>query len=386
MTPRIFERRVLETVRATRLWPPAATLLLGVSGGADSMALLHGVHRLAQRRDTRWRPNVAHLNHGLRGPAGDADARFVERAAAQRDLPFVTERLDVRAFAAAHDLTIEEAARACRYAFLARAAERVGAAVVVVAHHADDQAETILHHILRGSGLRGLAGMPPSRPLDATGMQRLARPLLSFRRAILEHYLRAAHVAWRTDAANIDEAHTRNRIRHRLLPMIEQDFNPRVVDALLRLGEQARASSALIESMAAALLAAPRVRRRDEDDGARLFLVPAGDLVASPRIVQGEAVRQALRTLGVGLGEIGYERVAAVLHMLAGGRGGRRIQLPGGAWVTRRGKDVIFGARDASKVGRSRHNSAGSMSKTDQNRPRRRGDRPEGPDIQHPAL
>lgn len=347
MTPRTFEPRVLEAVRANRLWSPGATVMLGVSGGADSMALLHCVHNLAARRDTRWRPHVAHLNHGLRGPAGDADAEFVGRAATHRRLPFVTERVDVREFAAAHDLTIEEAARACRYAFLARAAASADAAVVAVAHHADDQAETILHHILRGSGLRGLAGMPAIRPLDATGTLRLARPLLYFRRVMLGDYLRAVDVAWCADAANIDEAHTRNRIRHRLLPMIEQQINPRVVDALLRMGEQARASSELIESMAASLLTGPRVRCRDDVDGARLLLVPATDLAASPRIVQGQAVRQALRKLGVGLGEIGYERIAAVLTMLAAGRGGRRIQLPGGAWVTRRGKNVVFGARAA---------------------------------------
>jgi tRNA(Ile)-lysidine synthase len=225
--------------------------VVAVSGGADSVALL-----CAFAADPP--PGglvVAHLNHRLRGAYGDADAAFV--ATLFPDLPHHVEAIDVRAAAAGGNL--EATAREVRYAFLARAAAATGAGWVATGHTADDQAETVLHRLIRGSGLRGLRGIAVTRGL-APGV-RLVRPMLTVSRDDVIAYLRAAGQAWREDATNRDPALTRNRIRHELLPLT-RTFNPAIGDVLGRLAAQADETFREIEAAAADLLRAaecPRV-------------------------------------------------------------------------------------------------------------------------------
>ena len=210
-------------------------VLVAVSGGADSVALLRGLLHL--RETHRLKVRAAHLNHQLRGAEADADAEWVAELCRRFEVPCDIETAPVGALAEQTRRGLEETAREARYEFLDATATRHGCDVVAVAHTADDQAETVLHHILRGTGLTGLRGMEWSRNLgDST---RLIRPMLSIWRTEVEQYLAELGQEFRQDVTNQDVSLTRNRLRHDLLPRLEQDFNSRVREHLCQLAEQA---------------------------------------------------------------------------------------------------------------------------------------------------
>ncbi len=210
------------------LFPGSGAIVVGVSGGPDSVCLLHLLKRLCEPRGPYCgiRLHVAHLDHGLRGEAGRSDAAFVADLAAQWGVPCTLGQEDVPALARGSHRSLEEVARQTRYAFLRKVAARVSAARIAVAHHADDQVETLVMHWLRGSGLAGLAGMR-AREGD------VIRPLLHRSRAEILRYCEQHQLAYREDVSNQDRRFLRNRVRHDLLPMLEQ-YNPNLRETLLR--------------------------------------------------------------------------------------------------------------------------------------------------------
>jgi tRNA(Ile)-lysidine synthase len=228
-------------------WPPAqwadVTVLVALSGGADSVALLRAMAAL--KRGGAGRLCAAHLNHQLRTDA-EEDEQFVVELCGRLGVTCEVGRVAVDRLAAESSVGIESAARTARYRFLEQAAGRLGARFVVTAHTADDQAETVLHRILRGTGIRGLAGMARARPL---GHATLIRPLLGVRRAELRVYLDDLAQPHRRDSSNLDLRFTRNRIRRRLLPRLQRQFNPDAVEALLRLGNLAGEVQAVIDGL-----------------------------------------------------------------------------------------------------------------------------------------
>jgi tRNA(Ile)-lysidine synthase len=236
-----IERQLAESWHPIR-WA-GMRVLVAVSGGADSVALLRGLLSLCTQNQGRLA--VAHFNHALRGSASDADERFVTHLAKRLSL-------DIHLGRAAPGLAgpgadgLEAAARAARYQFLTETAERIGARYVVTGHTADDQAETILHHILRGTGLAGLAGMPSTRTLSPAVT--LVRPLLSSSRADVLEYLDQLGQPYCQDASNSDASLTRNRLRHELLPLLARDYAPNIRLSLLRLGAVARDAQRLIDA------------------------------------------------------------------------------------------------------------------------------------------
>lgn len=208
------------------------TLVVGVSGGPDSLALLHALCALAPELEIKLQ--VAHLNHQLRGAASDADAEFVMRTAREWGLPAASASWDVRGYAHEHRLSIEEAARVLRYQFLAGVAAQVKASAVAVAHNADDQVETVLMHFLRGAGLAGLRGMPYDTRLYILNFElRLIRPLLDVARAEVERYCLENHLQPRWDATNADTTLFRNRLRHEVIPYLEK-INPNLREVIRR--------------------------------------------------------------------------------------------------------------------------------------------------------
>ena len=214
----------------TELWdrfdmlPRGAKVLCAVSGGADSMCLLHLLKSLEAERGIRVA--AAHFEHGLRGEESLRDMAFVEDWCRSREIPCVTERGDTRALAAAEHLGLEEAARKLRYEFLARTAERLGCARIATAHTADDNAETLLLNLVRGSGTRGLGGIPPRRG-------KIVRPLLETERTEIEAYLAANGVPHVEDSSNGSLAFSRNRLRREILPLL-RELNPALNEALGR--------------------------------------------------------------------------------------------------------------------------------------------------------
>ncbi len=219
---------------------PHTRSVIGVSGGADSLALLHLLANFVDR-DCLC---VGHLNHGLRSEAGE-DADFVRRFSAARGLLFHTRTVDAASLAGNQSWSIEEAARSARYQFLADTAEVFQTIAVIVAHNADDQAETVLHHLLRGSGLRGLQGMRPVSPLPGRPALKLVRPLLTVPRAQIEAYCQENDLQPVQDKTNTDTVFLRNRIRHELLPNLAT-YNPQIKEHLVQLAGIVAADEALL--------------------------------------------------------------------------------------------------------------------------------------------
>jgi len=368
-------RAVLDPVAAVRaadtahaLFPRGASVVVAVSGGADSMALLEALSAYAPERGLKL--VAAHLDHGLHG-ASRVMAAVVERAAAERGLRFVTARRDVGAIAAREGRGIEDSARRVRYAWLAECAAQVGAPVVAVAHQADDQVETVLMNLVRGAGLDGLTGMSPIAPwpLDrasvlgqlevggdsdraptqarkpATAGQRLengapllplvVRPLLSIEAEALRAWLRARGVAWLEDPTNAEADRFRNAIRLRVLPVL-RELNPRLAAAVGRTSETLAADAACLADLAADALdrageaASPRAqaiaaRRGAPAVGALDVAVLRSLHVALARRV----IRSALAREGIDLREAGWLHVETVRACLDEG-GPAASSLPGG--------------------------------------------------------
>ncbi len=239
------EQKVLRFIKKHRLVTGGEKLIVAVSGGPDSVCLLHILSKLQKELDIEL--HVAHLNHQLRGAESDADAACVAGLAHRLKIPTTIESRDVKAYQAQHRVSPEEAAREVRYSFLARVATAVGAVWVAVGHTADDHVETILMHLLRGSGTRGLRGLlPVSRWQSADYSLVIIRPLLELTREETTAYCRRHRLAPRTDTSNLSPGPFRNRIRHHLLPELRK-YNPQVAEALLRTARIAADDLAFID-------------------------------------------------------------------------------------------------------------------------------------------
>jgi tRNA(Ile)-lysidine synthase len=321
---RLVERSVALAARQHALWSPGVRLVVAVSGGADSLCLLGAL--LALRERGHWlAPGeliVAHLDHGLRGDESRDDARFVQRLAADMGVTCVVETVDGMERARREHLSIEDWARRTRYAFLRRVAEEYQAERIVTGHTRDDQAEAILLHWLRGSGLAGLRGMAPLRG-------DIARPLLNVTHAQTVAY--CAVLGWqpREDSSNTDPRFLRNRIRHELLPLLAT-YNPGISDLLIRNGALLAEDEAYLEAHSQAAWAS--VAEEIPAGGVRLHLEPLRDL---PPAIRHRIFRAAARRV---IGEdamLEARHIAALDRQLADGHTGKELNLAGGinAWL-----------------------------------------------------
>ncbi len=341
-----------------------ATLVVAVSGGLDSVSLLDLLREVAPDLDLRL--HVAHVDHGLRGEASAADARFVADLAATWGLPATVEAADTAGWAAAHRLGLEAAAREVRYRFLARVARATGAGAVLSAHTADDQVETILLHLLRGAGPTGMHGMAADAPLRLpargdlpTETVRVVRPLLGVWRRELTKWATGRGLAWVFDASNRDPRFTRNRLRHEVLPHLAR-INPRWREAVLRHAALVADEHAVVAALAEAawpevavgdaLLTPggrdagihPRATGRRPRAGAgsapgaadREIALAVAGLQAQPVAMRRLLLRRAVAAVAGEPVELGAERVEAALDLL-GARTGKRIELGAGLGVER---------------------------------------------------
>lgn len=305
---------LLDRVRATleqhQLVANGARIVVGVSGGPDSLTLLHVLRAL--RDEYKLTLHIAHLNHQLRGDESNADAEFVRAIANEWKLPATIETRDVKTLAQQHHLSIEEAARRARYAFLAQVAQREGAWLVAVAHHRDDQVETLLLHLLRGAGLAGLRGIQYKTPLRGAGfgldasfdesMLSLIRPLLDVTRTDIDEYAHAHYLAPRLDRSNFETAFARNRLRYNVIPFLET-FNPNLRDALYRTSLSISDDYDFIDKVVADELA--RVARTEQ--GAFVFAREAW-CALHPALQRG-TLREAIRRIRGDLRNISWTHV-----------------------------------------------------------------------------
>ncbi len=302
--------------------------VVGVSGGADSVLLLYAMRQLSERRELRWELHVAHLHHGLRGSEADADAKFVEDLARQLALPAHIERVHIPSEVATGGGSVEEVSRQHRYKFLERVALKADAAGVAVAHHADDDAETILHRICRGTGMRGLAGMRQTRPIQPDSRVLLIRPLLDHRRATIEELCEQRGIEFRTDSTNLDAEFTRGRIRNVVLPMLREHLNPNVTDALLRLAEQARWLETYLRDAAVRIFDSLVV-----SDTPERIVLNTRALLSKQRVIQAEVIRRAVSLLPGGEQDLSFTNVDDVLRLAADRGSGKELHLPGSVMV-----------------------------------------------------
>lgn len=308
---------------------PGDTVLVAVSGGPDSVAMLHALH--TRRDEFGITLHIAHLNHCIRGEASDMDEEFVRALAGEWGIPATVERVDVPALRRALRAGEEEAARKARHDFLRRTAERVGAAKVALGHTSDDRAESVLMNVIRGTGIDGLGSI---RPVSGS----LVRPLIDTCRSEVEEYVRENRLPFRVDESNTDTTYTRNRIRHELIPLLERDYNPRVKAALIRLADIADSASGFIES--AAQSARDRVALRGAIDAHML-----SELFDALRY---QVIRNEIGSMKGDLCDVAFEQVQRIVEALETGED-FTITLPSGIlYAVRRGNEFCVTRKVAS--------------------------------------
>ncbi|PRR73908.1 tRNA lysidine(34) synthetase TilS [Neomoorella humiferrea] len=315
--------RVRQTIRRYELLEPGDKVVVGVSGGPDSLALLHVLNTL--REEFCCTLHVAHLNHCLR-PDAEADAEYVRKLAAEWGLEATIEGRDVAAYQRAKHLSLEEAAREVRYSFLQEVAAAVGATKIAVGHQADDQAETVLLNLLRGSGLTGLKAMVPRRG-------QIIRPLLFISREEIEEYCQRQGINPRRDFTNEDLTLRRNKIRHLLLPFLAREFNPAIIRALSRtaviLQEEEEILAGLAKEAFNGLL-------KEKDRDGKNLVLNRQKMLTMPVGLQRRVLRLAASALGR---TVDFEQVEGARE--AALRGGV-ISWPGHLKVEARETELVF--------------------------------------------
>lgn len=335
--PGSFIKSLAAAIDEEHLFRRDDRVVVAVSGGPDSMALLHALHGLNAEADFSLTLHIAHLNHQLRGSDSDDDAAFVQAAADGFAIGCTITQRDISAVAGEQGKSIEEAARQERYHFLERVCIQVGANVVAVGHQADDNAETILHRIVRGTGLRGLAGIPWQRAISPMSDARIVRPLLDVTRKRILEYLANQGIAYHEDRTNASNEPMRNRIRNVILPLLQAEVNPQVRDALLRLGEQARWLEEYLRETAHRTFETLIISRTDQ-----ALTLNAASLARRNRIIQTELIRQAVESFEVGQQDFGFAHIKAVLDLVADPGSGKQVSLPAGMSVTKLYDRLVF--------------------------------------------
>lgn len=328
---RNLQRIVANTIEAHGMLAAGDAVLVGVSGGADSMALLHLLVGLAP--GWRLRLGIAHLNHGLRGKESDGDAAFVASVAKNLDLPYHTQKTDVRSYQKRRRLSLEEAARSIRYGFFHAVAQAHGYSRIALGHHGDDNAELVLMHILRGSGPRGISGIPPVRG------EKIVRPLISLKKSDILQYLAEKEAGYVSDGSNEDTRFLRNRIRHELIPSLSASYNPNIVDTLTRMASITRTEEEWIEEVLDPIFERAVVEAR------------ADRIVLSAQCVQEchpaakrRVLRRAIAQVKRDLRRIGFTHIESAVHLVGAYPGHGRLDLPDGIRIYLEGGHLVVAA------------------------------------------
>lgn len=345
-----FENTIADFAEANRLFESADKVLLAVSGGADSTALLYAVKALHSEGAFHGELLCAHINHQLRGPDSDADEDFAVEQASKLNLSITTKRLEVRAFARKNKLSTETAARKLRLKSLVEIAAAGDCQRIATAHHKDDNAETVLQRLARGTGFRGLAGIWPKRRF-AEGIDFIS-PLLSVNRSQIIKYLKEQNLKWRTDHTNADCTYRRNFIRHRLLPSLQNNSSGSLVEQLSDLSRSAQRFYKLICDSAETVWPDLAYCTRDT------VVLDLESFSAQPPEVKAELIRRSLACLGSGQKNLTQRHFQTIYQLAQQNTGTKTITLPDGFRVAREYGKLIFA--QSEKIAKPRdqnHNS-----------------------------
>ena len=332
--PRVhqFSRLLLIEWRKLKLPVSGETIVVAVSGGADSTALLLALHELKSASKLSVNICVAHLDHKLRKTSAQ-DARWVAELSQNLGYECVVGRSKVAELAQANNDNLEQAARQARYAFLERTAKRKSAQYVLTGHTMDDQAETVLLRLMRGSAGAGLGGMEAMRSLGKGSIQ-LVRTLMWARRSDTENYCRLRKTPFLTDEMNSDLGFARVRVRHQLLPLM-QSFNNRIVEAISRTATQLREDRAVLADDSDALLRQATLAGKGRLSETKAPALDVKVLANEPPALRRRALRQWLAGARGSARRLEMVHLLAVEKLLAGSAGGRTVELPGGGRVRR---------------------------------------------------
>ncbi len=326
--------KVQETISRYGMLDPGDLCIVGVSGGPDSVCLLHVLHELSEALEIRL--VVAHLDHGLREKEDEAETRFVRRLASSMALAFETEKASL--LGEGITSSIEERARNARYAFFGRLKDKLGAQKIAVGHNLNDQAETVLMRLLRGSGPPGLTGIPPIRE------NTIIRPLIEVKREEIESFLKARDLSYVMDSSNLETDYLRNRIRLELLPQL-LEYQPRLVEHLGQLSRIMGNENNYLEAQAEEWVA-----REGEQNSAGDILIPAPRFVELPEPIRNRVTRHLLRKMCDDLRSIDLGHIESVYELAKGMKPQASLNLPNGLSVKRIYDKLAFIAGDTDKA------------------------------------
>lgn len=333
------EEKVFSFMEKYKMIRPGDRLILGVSGGADSVCLLFLL--LEYRKRVPFEIAVVHVNHGIRGTAAEEDAAYVEKLCREQNLTFRLESVDVRGFAAEEKCSEEDAGRRLRYKAFEKAVRELGGTKIGVAHNAEDRAETMLLHLFRGSGLKGMRGIEPVRA-------GIVRPVLCLERHEIEAYLRERNIPWRTDATNDGDDYTRNRIRHYLLPWAEREISGRVVSHMCRTADILSETEDYLRQQTCAALA-DCLSGSFRQDGDRAEIRVDRFLACHPVLQKRMllSLAEELSPTGKDISAVHVEEVLSLFEK----EGNRSVDLPFGIRFSRRYGKVVAGRRKEPQSG-----------------------------------
>ncbi|MDR7812195.1 tRNA lysidine(34) synthetase TilS [Lacrimispora sp.] len=313
-------RTILDYIRRNRLFSPGDRVIVALSGGADSVCLLVVLNELKEVLGLELK--AVHVHHGLRGKEADRDSDYAGKLSESMGVPFACVRVDAALYAREHGMSVEEAGRHLRYQIFEKECLDFSGTKIAVAHHRDDQAETILYNLFRGTGLKGLGGMRPVR-------DKIVRPLLSVGREEILAYLAEKGISYCEDSTNAQTDYVRNRIRSRILPEIREEVNRRAGENILHAGEMAAQADAYLEKQAEGILKAWGVGETDEAGTITARGVDTKALLAEDDIIKNYVIRIMIRSVNESMKDITMTHVESAAALLFGSSG-RQVDLPCG--------------------------------------------------------
>ena len=326
----MIEDKVLQAIREHSMLEQGDTVVVAFSGGVDSTALLHILNALKGKLKIKL--FAAHLNHMIRGKDAALDAAFARKVSKKLKIPFIAEAFDVPSFAKQKKLNLEDAARRARYEFLERAAAKVGAQKIAVAHNADDNIETLLMRMIRGTGMKGMEGIPPVR-------DKIIRPLIGTYRADIEKYLRSKKITPRVDKSNFETKYLRNRIRRNLIPALAS-YNKNIKELLLQIIASANRIHGFIEGLAKKALETMIVSKSPDS-----ISLDAGKFSSSDPALKGEILRLAIEHARKDLSDISFSHIQSIIDLA--GKKRAEIDLPRAYIIINSGNIAIYSSKPA---------------------------------------
>ncbi|MBN1354500.1 MAG: tRNA lysidine(34) synthetase TilS [Candidatus Omnitrophica bacterium] len=326
-----LERKILDTIDYYGMLRTGSKVLVAVSGGADSVFLAYVLNRLKRKLGIKL--YLAHLDHGIRGAESRRDALFVKKLADKLGIKLYSGRLKPAHAAkrAKARLSLEEELRNKRYAFFKKAAASSGARTVVTAHTLDDQAETVLMRVIKGTALKGLIGIHPVR---TDGIIRFARPLIEIEKSEITNYLKNEKIPFRTDSTNRDDKFLRNRIRNKVLPYLEK-INPQIRRSLSNLADSLREDFEFIES---------EKKKIDKmvKTGKHARHIPLADILLQHKALRKEIAREALKSVGGNIKKLTFRHWKDIDGLIRTKKSGKSLDLPGAVKISKTAEKLIF--------------------------------------------